>query len=153
MNTMTQPAKLTVGAELTGPVKVGTPERVEWYDSGLISAGTGKLARVGDNIHTSDEFARKQGLPAAILDGMSSTNWCQTMLIEYFGIDYIERGALRTKYIKPIYLGVAVHVRGRVMSVEKHESGGSEYRLDVWCEDDNGVKLVDGDARIVVAKK
>jgi 3-hydroxybutyryl-CoA dehydratase len=152
MNKMDMPARLSVGADLTGPVKIGTPARIEWYDSGLISAGTGVLSRVGDNIHTSDDFARDQGLPAAILDGMSSTNWCQTMLLEYFGLDYVERGELRTKFIKPIYLDVPVHVRGRVTSVEQHESG-TEYKLDVWCEDDKGNKLVDGDARVVVAKK
>jgi hypothetical protein len=150
MSTVSAARDLKVGSELVGPVKVGTPERVEWYDSGLISAGTGVLSRVGDNIHTSDDFARGQGLPGAILDGMSSTNWCQTMLIDYFGMDYVERGELRTKFIKPIYLGVAVFVRGKVLSIDKHESGGREYKLDVWVEDESGTKLVDGDARIVV---
>ena len=153
MNTMTTPAKLAVGAELSAPFRVGTPERVEWYDSGLISASLGVLSRVGDNIHTSDEFARQQGLPGAILDGMSSTNWCSTMLIQYFGMDYVERGELRTKFIKPIYLGVPVRPRGKVLSVEKNDGGGTEYKLDIWVEDDKGNKLVDGSARVVVAAK
>ncbi len=153
MNTMTTPTKLTVGAELSAPFRKGTPERVEWYDSGLISAGLGVLSRVGDNIHTSDEFAQDHGLPAAILDGMSSTNWCSTMLVQYFGTDYIEHGDLRTKFIKPIYLNVAVRPRGKVTSIEKHESGGTEYTMDIWVEDDKGNKLVDGDARVVVAPK
>ncbi len=153
MNTMTTPAKLTVGAELNAPLRIGTPERVEWYDSGLISAGLGVLSRVGDNIHTSDEFAKEHGLPAAILDGMTSTNWCSTMLVQYFGMDYVERGELRTKFIKPILLGVPVRPRGKVLSVEKHASGGTEYKLDIWVEDDKGNKLVDGDARVVVAAK
>jgi len=140
-----------VGAELTGPAKVVSRERIEWYDSGMLSAAKGELARVGDNIHTSDDFAREQGLPAVIADGMMSTNWCSTMMIEHFGMDYVERGELRTKYIKPILLGTTVFVRARVLSADRLADGEIEYRLDVWCEDENGVKLVDGDARVVAS--
>lgn len=140
-----------VGTELTGPVKVVTRERIEWYDSAMLSAAKNELARVGDNIHTDDAFARDQGLPAVIADGMMSTNWCSTMMVDHFGIDYVERGELRTKYIKPIFLGTTVFVRGRITSVTPVGDGDVEYRLDVWCEDENGAKLVDGDGRVVVA--
>ncbi len=140
-----------VGTELTGPIKVVTMERIEWYDSAMLSAAKGELAQVGDNIHTSDEFAREQGLPAVITDGMMSTNWCQTMMIDHFGMGYVERGELRTKYIKPIFFATTVFVRGRILSADKLENGDTEYKLDVWCEDEKGVKLVDGDARAVVA--
>jgi 3-hydroxybutyryl-CoA dehydratase len=153
MTDTSQVITLAAGDEIDAPFRIGTPERIEWYDSGLISSGLGVLSRVGDNIHTSDDFAQQHGLPAAILDGMSSTNWCQTMLIRYFGIDYVERGELRTKFIKPIYLDVPVRPRGKVLSVEGHASGGTEYKIDVWVEDDKGTKLVDGYARVVVAPR
>jgi hypothetical protein len=143
---------LAVGAELTGLAKTITHTRIQWYDSGMLSSATGVLARVGANIHTDDDFAKNQGLPAAIADGMSSTNWCQTMLIQYFGMDYIERGELRTKFIKPIFVGSTVFARARVLSVTK-VGIDTEYKLDVWCDDEKGVKVVDGDARVVVKGK
>lgn len=151
MTDVKRPREYAVGTELTGPIKVVSRERIEWYDSAMLSAAKGELAQVGDNIHTSDEFAREQGLPAVIADGMMSTNWCSTMMIDHFGMDYVERGELRTKYIKPIFLGTTVFVRGRILSAEKLANGDTQYKLDVWCEDENRVKLVDGDGRVVVA--
>ena len=64
------PRDLAVGAEITGPVRLMTAERIEWYDSAMLSAASGELARVGSNIHTDDAYAKSQGLPGVIADGM-----------------------------------------------------------------------------------
>ena len=96
------PRDLAVGAEITGPVRLMTAERIEWYDSAMLSAATGTLAQVGSNIHTDEDYARSQGLPAIIADGMIMTNWVSSMLVEHFGMAYVERGELRTKFIKPV---------------------------------------------------
>ncbi len=144
---------LGVGSELTGPVRVMTSERIQWYDSAMLSAAKGELARVGSNIHTDEEYAKSQGLTGIIADGMISTNWISSMLVQQFGMDYLGRGELRTKFVKPIFLGTAVSVRGRVRSVERLDSGAIRYALEVWCEDEKGVKLTDGDARVEVASR
>ena len=106
------PRDLAVGAEITGPVRLMTAERIEWYDSAMLSAAKGALARVGSNIHTDEAYARSQGLPAIIADGMIMTNWVSSMLVEQFGLAYVERGELRTKFIKPVPLGMTVVCRG-----------------------------------------
>lgn len=144
---------LPVGTEITGPVRVVTAERIQWYDSAMLSAAKGELARVTVNIHTDDDYARSEGLPAVIADGMMSTNWCSEMLIDRFGMDYVERGELRTKFIKPVFLGVTVSVRGKVTSATPQETGSVVYALDVWCEDEKGVKLTVGDAKVEVAPR
>jgi acyl dehydratase len=144
---------LPVGTEITGPVRVMTAERIQWYDSAMLSAAKGELARVTVNIHTDDDYAKSQGLPAIIADGMISTNWCSEMLIEHFGMDYVEHGELRTKFIKPIFLGVTVCVRGKVTSAVPQQSGAVVYTLDVWCEDEKGVKLTVGDAKVEVVPR
>jgi acyl dehydratase len=141
---------LPVGTRIAGPVRVMTAERIEWYDSAMLSAAKGELARVTVNIHTDENYAKAQGLPAIIADGMISTNWCSEMLIEHFGMDYVERGELRTRFIKPTFLGVTVSVRGMVTSAVPKEGGVILYTLDVWCEDENGLKLTVGDARVEV---
>lgn len=143
---------LAAGAEIQGPVRQMTAERIEWYDSAMLSAGKGELSQVGVNIHTDDEYAKAQGLPAIIADGMIMTNWCSSMMIQHFGMDYLEHGELRTKFIKPVYLGQTVHVRGRVLSADRSD-GGVSYALDVWCEDENGIKVTDGDAKVEVRRR
>jgi hypothetical protein len=151
MNKIVSVADLVVGAEIRGPVKHINPERIEWYDSAMLSAAKNELAEVGSNIHTDDEYAKKEGFPGVMADGMMMTNWCSTMLVEHFGMDYLERGELRTKFIKPVYLDVMLHVRAKVLSVDKTETG-MLYSLDVWCEDGKQTKLVDGHAKIEVRK-
>lgn len=141
---------MAVGSEIHGPVRVMTPERIEWYDSAMLSAAKDELARVTVNIHTDEEYAKAEGLPAIIADGMISTNWCSEMLIEHFGMDYVERGELRTRFIKPTFLGVTVSVRGRVTSAQLQPGGAIVYTLDVWCEDETGLKLTVGDAKVEV---
>ena len=83
---------------------------------------------------------------------MIMTNWCSSMMVEHFGMDYLERGELRTKFIKPVYLGAdgsraRPRARGRAAT-----DGGVVYALDVWCEDENGVKVTDGDAKVEVRR-
>lgn len=144
------PRDLAVGTEITGPVRLMTAERIEWYDSAMLSAATGTLAQVGSNIHTDEAYARSQGLPAIIADGMIMANWVSSMLVEHFGMAYVGHGELRTKFIKPVLLGMSVVCRGRVQSIERGAEGGQTCMLDVWCEDEHGTKVVDGHARVEV---
>lgn len=149
MDSLPSPSQLAVGSELYGPVRKVTPERIEWYDSGMLTAGRNERTQVGVNIHTSEEYAREQGLPSANADGMISTNWCSSMLLRYFGMDYIERGELRTKYIRPVPVGAVVHVRGKVTGIDSTDSGAI-YKMDIWCENEASEKLVVGDAKVEV---
>lgn len=142
---------LEVGDELAGPVRAITPQRIEWYDSAMLSAATDELRQVGSNIHTDVEFAKSEGFATANADGMIMTNWCSEMLLRYFGLDYLENGELRTKYIKPVNLGVELHVRGRIKEVARQPDAKTLYTIDIWCEDEHGTKLVDGDAKVLVA--
>jgi len=141
-----------VGDDIKGPVRTITPQRIEWYDSAMLSAATNELRHVGSNIHTDEEFARSEGFPSVNADGMIMTNWCSEMLVAEFGMDYIARGELRTKFIKPVYLDTELHVRGRVKEAAKQQNGNTLYSIDVWCEDEHGTKLVDGDAKVEVAR-
>src|SRR5262245_17925733 len=104
----------------------------------MLSAATDELRQVGSNIHTDEEFARSEGFPTTNADGMIMTNWCSSMLVDSFGLHYLERGELRTKYIKPVYSGVELHVRGRIRELSRRPDGNVLYSIDVWCEDEKG---------------
>ena len=143
--------KFEVGDEIIGPVRGISSQRVEWYDSAMLSAVVGELRQVGSNIHTDPDFAKSEGFTDVNADGMISTNWCSEMLVHTFGMDYLERGELRTKFIKPVLMDVLLHVKARVLEVRKQNNGNTLYSLAVWCEDEHGLKLVDGDAKVEVA--
>lgn len=142
-----------VGDEIAGPIRTITPQRIEWYDSAMLSAATNELRQVGSNIHTDPEFARSEGFDQVNADGMIMTNWCSELMVKAFGIHYLERGELMNKYIKPVHLGTNLHVKGRVLAAAPQADGGVAYALDVWCEDKAGTKLVAGEAKVVVAGK
>jgi 3-hydroxybutyryl-CoA dehydratase len=139
-----------IGQEIAGPVRGITPERIEWYDSAMLSAVTNELRQVGVNIHTDEEFAKSEGFSGVNADGMIMTNWCSEMMTDAFGMDYLGRGELRTKFIKPVLMGVLLHVKGRIKGIEESSGGKTRYTVDVWCEDEHGTKLVDGDAAVEV---
>jgi acyl dehydratase len=143
-------AALQVGEHLLGPIRGITPERIEWYDSAMLSAAMNELRQVGSNIHTDPDFARQEGFSGVNADGMIMANWCSEMLVRQFGLDYLATGELRTKFIKPVEMDVELHVRGYVREATPQPGGGTLYVIDVWCEDDNGLKLVEGDAKVEV---
>lgn len=152
MTARQQPLDLPVGTEITGRTVICTADRIRWYGDGMLGAAAGEPWRVGSNIHTDPEYAKTQGLPGVIADGMMSANWLSSMLIERFGRHYVETGELRAKFIKPIFLDVPVTCRGRVTEVEVLGDGGARLKLEVWCEDQAGTKLTVGDASVDVRK-
>ncbi len=148
---MPQKPVFAVGDMLPGPVRVITTHRIEWYDSAMLSAATNELRQVGSNIHTDPEYAKTQGLDQPNADGMIMTNWCNEMMVAAFGMHYVARGELRTKFIRQVLLGTLLHVKGRVRTVEPQANGNVLYTIDVWCEDQDGMKLTQGDAAAEVA--
>jgi len=126
-------------------------DRTGWYSIGMLAASTGERMPVQHNIHTDHEYARRQGLPAAIADGMHSTNWLSALLSCHFGEHYVARGSLRTKYIRPVVVDTVLIPKAVVQEREDLGPEGIRYTLEVWCEDQNGGRLTVGDATVRVA--
>lgn len=141
-----------VGDTIAGPTRIFSVERVGWYSIGMLSAAMGSPQPIQHNIHTDDDYAKSQGLPAAIADGMHSTNWLSAMMADHFGAHYVVSGELRTKFIKPTYVNVPVTGRGRI-TARTEDARGVRYELEVWTETNEGEKLTVGDAAVVVTAK
>jgi 3-hydroxybutyryl-CoA dehydratase len=143
---------IAAGTQFRTPARPMTRERMRWYVDAqpTIAADNGRIHTQPPTIHDDDDYARAQGLPGIIADGMISTNWIQGLLCDVFGVAMASRSRLRTKYIAPIYedqIVVAVaQVRSGVVSAE----GAMHYQLDVWCEDDTGAKLTIGEAAVTL---
>lgn len=137
------------GAEFRCQPRPMTRERMRWYVDAqpTVAADDGRVHTQEPTIHDDDVYARSQGLPGIIADGMVSTNWILGLLVDTFGPGVAGRCRLRTKYIAPIQEDQVVTACARVAGIE--DGGGSvAYRLDVWCEDDAGAKLTVGEATV-----
>ena len=84
-----------------------TRERMRWYVDvqPTVAHDDGRIHTQEPTIHDDDDYAKSQGLPGIIADGMVSTNWIMGLLLDTFGVDFARKGKLRTKYIAPIYEG------------------------------------------------
>ena len=148
MNARTARAMLAPGHELRAPPRPMTRERMRWYVDiqDTVQADTGRIVTQPPTIHDDDDYARKNGLPGIIADGMISTNWILGLLVDAFGPEAAGRGRLRTKYIAPVYEDQVIIACARVRNAVRVAAGVSVYELDVWCEDDAGKKVTVGEA-------
>jgi 3-hydroxybutyryl-CoA dehydratase len=142
------------GTEFRLAPRLMTRERMRWYVDiqETVQQDTGRIVTQPPTIHDDDAYAKKQGLPGIIADGMVSTNWILSLLVDVFGPDAATRGRLRTKYIAPIYEDQVVIACAKVVTVT-HDGGNAVYDLEVWCEDDKGKKVTVGDARVYAAAR
>ena len=145
---------MSPGVEFRLAPRLMTRERMRWYVDiqETVQQDTGRIVTQPPTIHDDDAYAKKQGLPGIISDGMVSTNWILSLLVDVFGPDAATRGRLRTKYIAPIYEDQAVIACAKLASVT-NDAGNAVYDLEVWCEDDKGKKLTVGDARVYAAAR
>ncbi len=146
------PNLLQPGTEFRLAPRPMTRERMRWYVDAqpTVAADDGRIHTQEPTIHDDDDYARKQGLPGIIADGMISTNWILGLLIDVYGDRVASRCKLRTKYIAPIYEDQIVIPCARINRVTRDADGVSACELSVWCEDDAGGKLTVGDATVYV---
>lgn len=147
---MTDIAHYQVGTEFRLAPRPMTRERMRWYVDiqETVQVDDGRIHTQPPTIHDDEDYARKQGLPGIISDGMITTNWIHGLLIDMFGPAAAAKGRLRTKYIAPIYEDQVVITCVRIVSALDTDGKETAYSLDVWCEDDHGKKLTVGDALV-----
>ena len=138
-----------VGDHVSGRTRQATLDRIIWYEDGLTSAVLGRGGPPRKNSHTDLEHAKKQGLSGLLADGMLATNWISEILVAEFGMPYLENGALRTKYIKPTYVGMWVTPHFKVTAIEDSDAG-KVITMEVWTDNTEGTLLTVGEARITI---
>ena len=148
MSTAALRSPFASGTEFRAPPRPMTRERMRWYVDiqETVQADTGRIVTQPPTIHDDDAYAKKNGLPGIIADGMISTNWILGLLIDVFGPEAAGGGRLRTKYIAPVYEDQVIIACARVQSSVGDAVGSTVYDLEVWCEDDRGTKVTVGNA-------
>jgi acyl dehydratase len=139
---------LEAGTELRLPPRPMTRERMRWYVDiqDTVQADTGRIVTQPPTIHDDDAYAKKQGLPGIISDGMITTNWLLGLLVDVFGPEAAGKGRLRTKYIAPVYEDEVITTCARVRGSRRDAAGTTVYELDLWCENGSGRKVTVGEA-------
>jgi acyl dehydratase len=126
--------RLALGAELPPLTKTIVQRQIDCY--------SGVRPR---SIHTDAEWARKKGFKAPLAQAMMSTAYVSQLMMQYAGIGFVKGGAMSVSFIKPVYVGDTLTVRGRVKSREP-EGRATRVTVEVWCENQDGVKTMVGTA-------
>ncbi len=97
------------------------------------------------SIHTDPEWARKKGFRAPLVQAMMSTAYVSQLMMQFAGQGFVKGGRMSVSFIKPVFVGDTLTVRGRVKSRET-ESDGTRVTVEVWSENQDGVKTMVGTA-------
>lgn len=143
---------LTPGTQVSSPYRAMTRERMRWYVDAqpTIAADDGRIHTQEPTIHDDDDYARAQGLPGIIADGMISTNWIHSLLIDIFGAGVNGRSKLSTKYVAPVYENDRIRAVVEVEQALTEAEGAVCVGCKVWCEDDKGRVVTFGNATVWV---
>jgi acyl dehydratase len=125
---------IAVGQELPALVKELSQRRIDVY--------SGVRPR---SIHTDEAWAREKGFRTTLAQGMMSTAYVSEMMTRLLGTGFVKGGTLSMAFIKPVYAGDRLTVRGVVKEM-RAEGGRMRVVVEVWCENQLGEKTAVGSA-------
>jgi len=126
---------IRVGQELPPLVKELPQRRIDAY--------SGVRPR---SIHSDDGWARQKGFRTTLAQGMMSTAFISEMLTRLLGAGFVKGGDMSVAFIKPVYQGDRLTVRGVVKELRPEAGGATRVVVDVWCENQHGEKTAVGTA-------
>lgn len=128
------------GAEIPSVYYEVTQEKIN------IQSRWANLGRDAKNIHTDDETAKKAGLPGAVAQTrfILAATICEAML-NFFGKGWIQGGKLSATFTRIIRPGDTL--KSRCIIKDKISEGSStRVVLEVWLENQQGERVIDGEA-------
>ena len=128
-------SRLEPGAELPPLTKTIRQRQIDCY-SGVRP----------NSIHTDPEWARSKGFRAPLAQAMMSTAYVSQLMMRLVGEGFVRGGKMSVSFIKPVVVGDTLTVRGRVKSREPADGGQVRITVEVWCENQDGVKTMVGTA-------
>jgi acyl dehydratase len=125
---------VSVGQELPSLAKEMSQRRIDVY--------SGVRPR---SIHTDEAWAHQKGFPTTLAQGMMSTAFASEMMTRLLGEGFVRGGTLSMAFIKPVYAGDRLTVRGVVKETQP-EGARTRVVVEVWCENQHGEKTAVGTA-------
>jgi acyl dehydratase len=97
------------------------------------------------SIHTDAEWAKKKGFAAPLAQGMMSTAYVSQMMVQFLGEGFVKGGRISVAFIKPVMAGDTLTMHGAVKSKDA-EGAQTRVTVEFWCENQQGVKTMVGNA-------
>jgi len=97
------------------------------------------------SIHTDPEWARSKGFAAPLAQGMMSTAYVSEMMVNLLGEGFIKGGKMSVKFVKPVLVGDTLTMHGSVRE-KLPENGRTRIVVEFWCENQDGLKTMVGEA-------
>ena len=104
------------------------------------------------SIHTDEAWARRKGFRTTLAQGMMSTGYVSQIMVDFLGEGFIQGGRMSVKFIKPVIVGDTLTVHGVVRDLLS-EGADTRIVVEVWCENQNGVKTMVGEASGLVREQ
>ena len=76
---------------------------------------------------------------------MMSTAYVSEMMTRFLGAGFVKGGTMSMVFIKPVYAGDRLTVHG-VIKERRQEGDATRVVVEVWCENQDGVKTAVGTA-------
>lgn len=129
------------GQEFSGKLKTLTEDRVCAFSGGFPKGAWWP----NKNIHTDPESARACGLPARAASGSMFEAYVTELMIDLFGAGWLKGGRMQLVFVRMVEIGDSLTARAVVRS-RQDDASALRFALDVWCENQHGVKVVVGTA-------
>ncbi len=130
--------ELNVGDTLTPVVRQVTTEKMVEFERCVWDRGR--------NSHSDINAARADGIQRTIASGQNQMAFLHELLERNFGDSWVYGGSISVRYIHPVYGGDTLTARGIVAEIIDHR-GKPGVALQIWCENQDGVKTSAGTAR------
>lgn len=134
-------ASAEIGASFEGRPCEFSLARVLAFSAGFISEPDWPHK----NLHTDLDSAQEAGLDAIIASGTQSEGLLVALLIDVFGIAWLEHGVMDLKVINSVHVDDIVQAKA-VLKERNGADEGATALLDVWCEKKDGAKVLVGSA-------
>jgi acyl dehydratase len=102
------------------------------------------------SIHSDEAFAREKGFRTCLAQGMMSTAYVSQLMVNLLGPGFATGGTLSMAFIKPVYAGDRLTVRG-VVKDKQSDNGATRVVVEVSVENQHGEKTAVGHATGLVS--
>ncbi len=129
------------GAVFEGPRRLLSAARIRAFSSGPL----GTPGWPERNPHTDASLASAAGFSGPVASGFQAEGDIVRLMVSLFGPSWTTHGMLRVKFIAPAVADESVRAVARLRAKNTRD-GAMRFEFDVWCEKQNGDKIIVGEA-------
>ena len=141
---------LPIGHQFPLIIKLMTGERMAVFSDMEHSTCAGDFQLAPPNIHNDLDFAKSEGFPNLVADGLITTHWVEATMRDLFGVGYYRGGKLMTKYIRPVYVDDEIIIK-LVLKEKVPEGNAIRFNLEINCFNQKDELVTVGTASALVS--